>query len=40
MTLPPPPPQLHELAAGARLVAGLGYATVLPDIDFESTGLI
>lgn len=36
MTLPPPPPQLHELAAGARLVAGLGYATVLPDIDFET----
>lgn len=36
MTLPPPPPQLHELAAGARLVAGLGYATVLPDLDFET----
>lgn len=29
------PAQLHELTVGARLVAGLSWSTVLPDLDFE-----
>jgi DNA polymerase bacteriophage-type len=36
MTVAPPPPRLEDLPAGTRLVAGLGHATVLPDIDFET----
>ena len=32
----PPPPRLADLRAGATLRAGLGVATVLPDIDFET----
>lgn len=32
----PPPPALSDLRAGTRLVAGLGYSTVLPEIDFET----
>jgi len=31
-----PPPLLRDLRAGHRLVAGLGHATVLPDLDFET----
>lgn len=31
-----PPPKLEDLKAGNRLVAGMGYATILPDIDFET----
>lgn len=38
MIPPPPPPAAHELRAGTQLVAGLGHATVLPDIDFETYG--
>ena len=33
MTLPPPPPRP---LAGTLLLAGMGYATVLPDLDFET----
>lgn len=33
-----PPPTLDSLRAGTRLVAGMGYATVLPDLDFETYG--
>ena len=36
MTTLPPPPPLEALPAGTRLRAGLGYATVLPDLDFET----
>lgn len=32
----PLPPPLDSLPAGAQLVAGLGVATVVPDLDFES----
>ena len=32
----PTPPRLEDLPRGTRLVAGLGYATILPDLDFES----
>lgn len=34
--LPPPPPPLEALPAGYQLAAGLGVATVLPDIDVET----
>lgn len=37
--IPPPaalPPPVHTLAAGTRLPVALHYATVLPDLDFES----
>jgi DNA polymerase len=30
------PPSVHNLPAGYRLRAGLGYSTVLPDLDFET----
>lgn len=30
------PPSIHDLPAGYKLRAGLGYSTVLPDIDFET----
>lgn len=33
---PPPPPRVQDLPAGTRLVAGLGFATILPDFDFET----
>lgn len=37
MTLcPPPPPPFWALPAGSQLVAGMGRATVLPDMDFET----
>jgi DNA polymerase len=36
MTLAPPPPALADLRAGTQLVAGMGRATILPDIDFET----
>lgn len=36
MTLPPPPPALDSLPRGTQLVAGLGVATIIPDIDFET----
>lgn len=37
MTAPPPaPPPLSELPAGTQLVAGLGHAEVLPDLDLET----
>lgn len=36
MTTAPPPPRLEDLRAGTRLVAGHGYATVMPDLDFEA----
>lgn len=39
MLMIPPPPPLHELPRGTRLVAGMGYATVLPDVDFETFSL-
>lgn len=32
----PPPPALADLPAGYRLRAGAGWATVLPDMDFET----
>lgn len=32
----PPPPALDQLPAGTQLVAGLGVATVVADIDFET----
>ena len=32
----PPPPRLRDLRAGHRLIAGMSYATVLPDLDFET----
>jgi DNA polymerase len=32
----PPPPTLASLPRGTQLVAGLGYATVLPDLDCET----
>lgn len=31
-----PPPKLHELRAGTKLVAGLGFSTILPDLDCET----
>lgn len=34
--IPTPPPSLESLPAGYRLRAGLGFATVLPDFDFET----
>jgi DNA polymerase len=34
--VPPPPPRLEDLPRGTRLVAGLGYATIVPDLDFET----
>jgi DNA polymerase bacteriophage-type len=34
--VPPPPVAPGALLAGARLPAGLSYATVLPDLDFET----
>lgn len=36
MTAAPPPPTLDSMRAGTRLVAGMGHATVLPDLDFET----
>lgn len=33
---PPPPPAIVDMAAGTTLLAGLGHATVLPDLDFET----
>ena len=32
----PPPPSVLDLPYGTRLVAGLGYSTVLADFDFET----
>lgn len=32
----PPPPTLESLPAGYQLVAGMGFATLLPDLDFET----
>lgn len=32
----PLPPSIHDLPAGYRLRAGLGYSTVLPNLDFET----
>lgn len=34
--VPPPPPRVTELPRGTRLVAGLGYSTIVPDLDFET----
>jgi len=34
--VPPPPPSPSDLPAGTTLVAGLGVATVLADMDFET----
>jgi DNA polymerase len=34
--IPAPPPKLQDLRAGAKLNAGLGTSTILPDIDFET----
>jgi DNA polymerase len=34
--VPPPPPHVSQLPAGTRLVAGRGYSTVMPDMDFET----
>ena len=34
--IPSPPPKLEDLRAGYQLNAGLGVATILPDIDFET----
>ena len=34
--VPLPPPPFHALPAGTRLVAGHGFSTVLPDMDFET----
>ena len=36
LMIPPPPPRLDDLPRGTRLVAGLGYATIIPDLDFET----
>lgn len=36
LMVPPPPPPLADLPRGTRLVAGLGYATIIPDLDFET----
>lgn len=36
LMIPPPPPRLEDLPRGTRLVAGLGYATIIPDLDFET----
>lgn len=33
---PPPPPRVSALAAGLQLVAGLGHAEVLADVDVET----
>lgn len=33
----PPPPALSALLAGAQLVAGLTWSTVLPELDFETS---
>lgn len=35
-TLPPPPPPVDQLPAGTQLYAGLGRATVIADMDFET----
>lgn len=35
----PPAPPLRYLPLGTRIPAGLGYATVLPDLDFEAISL-
>lgn len=32
----PPPPKLEDHKAGTMLVAGLGYSTIIADIDFET----
>lgn len=32
----PPPPSLESYRAGHTLVAGLGFSTILPEIDFET----
>lgn len=32
----PLPPKLSDLRAGTKLVAGAGFSTVLPDLDFET----
>lgn len=34
--MPPPPVHPSKMAHGTRLVAGLGWSTVLADVDFES----
>lgn len=34
--IPPPPPPFYALPRGAQLVAGLGLATILPEMDFET----
>lgn len=34
--IPLPPPALRDLPLGTQLVAGLGVATVIPDLDFET----
>ena len=31
-----PPPLLEALPGGHKLVAGMGYSTVIPDLDFET----
>lgn len=36
MVAPPPPPAVHDLPAGYKLRAGMGWSTVLPDMDFET----
>lgn len=36
VAIPPPPPSLASLPRGTRLVAGLGHATVLPELDCET----
>lgn len=35
-TIPAPPPAFNLLPAGRQLLAGMGRATVLPDLDFET----
>ena len=32
----PRPPPLESLPAGTRLVAGVTYSTIVPDLDFET----
>lgn len=34
--VPPPPPSIQDMPAGARLFAGLGMSTITPDLDFET----
>lgn len=36
MNLAPPPPRFEDLTAGAKLVAALGFSTILPSFDFET----